>query len=321
MKTMAFVKLDTGILNSTLWIEREQREIFITALLMAEPREYTEPVPQIKVGELEWTGFEAPPGWYGYVPAASFGIINRAGVDREAGMEALRRLGEPEAESRSKEFGGRRMIRMDGGFIILNYMKYRDKDHTAAERQRRLRERKRAVTRDALDVTRDTPLPSRYVTHADAYADAETERTKTPAKKKPSPESETLYGLYPRKVGKADALKAIAKALQSKPFEELLLAVQAFGRKCARDGTEERFIPHPATWFNAGRYDDQEFKPDYKVKPNGGTSGKGNAAIAALREALAGDYVSFDPDGDAEEHGTGRIDFKAFLPPSVEGKA
>ena len=53
------------------------------------------------------------------------------------------------------------MIRVNGGFLILNYMKYRDKDHTAAERQRRLRARKKAledangVTRDVNDVTRD----------------------------------------------------------------------------------------------------------------------------------------------------------------------
>jgi hypothetical protein len=92
---------------------------------------------------LEFTDFEAPPGWYGFVPAASLGIISRAGVDREAGIEALRKLGEPEAESRSTDFGGRRMIRTDGGFLILNFMKYRDKDHTAADRQRKLRERRK----------------------------------------------------------------------------------------------------------------------------------------------------------------------------------
>ena len=142
---MAFVKLDTGILDSTLWIERDCREIFITALLMAEPREFNHPLPQIAIGSLDHTGFEAPPGWYGFVAAASLGIINRAGVEREAGLQALHKLGEPESESRSKEFDGRRMIRVNGGFLILNYMKYRDKDHTAAERQRRLRERKKAL--------------------------------------------------------------------------------------------------------------------------------------------------------------------------------
>jgi hypothetical protein len=70
-------------------------------------------------------------------------------------MEALKKLGSPEMESRSKEFEGRRMIRTNGGFVILNYMKYRDKDHTAALRQARLRARKKAqdVTRDVQDVT------------------------------------------------------------------------------------------------------------------------------------------------------------------------
>ena len=98
---MAFVKLDTKILDSTLWIERDLREIFITALLMAEPREFKDPTRQIEVGQLEFTDFEAPPGWYGFVPAT------------------------------------------DGGFLILNFMKYRDKDHTAADRQRKLRERRK----------------------------------------------------------------------------------------------------------------------------------------------------------------------------------
>lgn len=174
---MAFVKLDTGILNSTLWIERDQRELFITALLMAEPREFQNPTRQIKIGVLEWGDFEAPPGWYGFVPAASVGIIRRAGVDAEPGMEALRKLGEPEPESRSKEFEGRRMIRVDGGFLILNYMKYRDKDHTAAERQQRLRDRRkvlRSVTsrRDDAQSQRDVALQSRNITDADADADA-----------------------------------------------------------------------------------------------------------------------------------------------------
>jgi hypothetical protein len=155
---MAFVKLDTGILDSTLWIERDLREVFITALLMAEPYEVTDSVRQLQVDSLETTGFMVPPGWYGLVRAAGLGIVNRAGVQRDQGLEALRRLGSPELESRSQEFDGRRMVRVNGGYLILNYMKYRDKDHTAAERQRRLRERRKqesAVTRNGNDVTRN----------------------------------------------------------------------------------------------------------------------------------------------------------------------
>jgi len=35
------------------------------------------------------------------------------------------------------------MVRINGGYIILNFMRYLEKDHGSAERQRRYRERKR----------------------------------------------------------------------------------------------------------------------------------------------------------------------------------
>ena len=164
---MAFVKLDVGILDSTLWVDKDAREIFITALLMAVPREYPNPVPQYGVvgNDIVQTGFVAPPGWYGFVAAAGSGIIRRCGMDEEAGKLALERLGEPEEGSRSGAHAGRRMIRMDGGYIILNYIKYRDKDHTAAIRQKRYRER-HAVTSASNAVT-VTP-----VTHTEAEAEA-----------------------------------------------------------------------------------------------------------------------------------------------------
>jgi len=226
---MAFVKLDTGILDSTLWIERDQREVFITALLMAEPREFQEPIEQIEIGQIKHTGYEAPPGWYGFVRAAGVGIINRAGVDRKKGMEALRKLGEPENESRSSEFDGRRMIRVNGGFVILNYMKYRDKDHTAAERQRRLRERRKnpnIVTRDVQSVTRDVALPSRNVTQADADADADTKQLASKPASDEQREIDIRFlqdMLAPVKGTRRDAKRWEAKAhakLQGSPLDQ-----------------------------------------------------------------------------------------------------
>lgn len=167
---MAFVKLDTGILDSTLWIDRDCREIFITALLMAQPKECREPMPQISVDTLELTGYSAPPGWYGFVPAAGIGIINRAMVERESGLNSLRKLGNPEYESRSQEFDGRRLIRVNGGYIVLNYMKYRDKDHTAATRQKKLRERKKDAA-----LRRDVTLPLCNITDSrEQIAEADT---------------------------------------------------------------------------------------------------------------------------------------------------
>ncbi len=170
---MAFVKLDCGILDSTLWVDRPAREVFVTALLMAIPYELTEPVEQYKIDSLETTGWKVPPGWYGFVKAASVGIIRRSGIDEVEGTQALIRLGNPEASSRSPDYDGRRLVRVDGGFIILNFQKYRDRDYTAADRARRYRNRKSSRdgdgdTRDMLDDTRDACDVTRDITQAEA---------------------------------------------------------------------------------------------------------------------------------------------------------
>ena len=163
---MPFVKLDTGILESTLWTDRGMRDVFITALLMAEPCQLKDPAEQIEVDSLEKTGFIIPPGWYGFIAAAGVGIIRRALVSDAEGMKALKELGAPDLQSRSPEYEGRRLVRISGGFILLNYVKYRDKDHGAAERMRAFRQRKKSEV-----VTGEPSLLQRTVTYADADAD------------------------------------------------------------------------------------------------------------------------------------------------------
>jgi len=175
---MAFVKLDTKILDSTIWIERECREVFITALLMAEPIEFKSPMEAISVNSLEMLGFTVPPGWYGFVPAAGQGIIRRALVPEGPGMQALEKLCSPDNGSRSAEHEGRRMVRVSGGYVILNYMKYRDRDHTAAERQRRLRARKRMAVESQSRVTVSQSRATSRIADADADAEADTDKEK-----------------------------------------------------------------------------------------------------------------------------------------------
>lgn len=150
---MAYVKLDTGVLDSTLWTDRDGREVFLTALLMATPHEVTTPTPALHVRSLEASGFVVPPGWYGKVAAAGVGIARRAGIDVEAGLDALERLCAPDPESRTPDHEGRRLVRVDGGYLILNFMVYRDRDTTAAERQQRYRERHKNKPRNGVTVT------------------------------------------------------------------------------------------------------------------------------------------------------------------------
>lgn len=171
-----FVKLHCSMLRSTTWKSRPERDLFITALLMAVPRELKEPTPQLYVDKLEETGWVIPPGWYGFCDTSGDGIIDEAKVDPELGYQGLHRLGEPELKSRSQDYDGRRLVRIDGGYIVLNYKKYRDKDNTTAQRSARYRQNK-----SRRDVTHDTPahgVTDRSVTQAEAEAEAERDLAK-----------------------------------------------------------------------------------------------------------------------------------------------
>jgi hypothetical protein len=175
---MPFVKLDTRILDSTLWLDAPASRVFITALLMAEPWDLTEPMEQLEVRTLAKTGFVVPPGWYGWIAAAGIGIIRRSMLSDAEGYAALEALGSADCESRSPDFDGRRLVRVDGGYIVLNYMKYRERDYTSAERSKRYRERKTALIPQSVTSLHRGVTPShRDITQAEAEADADAEGT------------------------------------------------------------------------------------------------------------------------------------------------
>jgi len=139
-----FVKLYSSILTSTIWQKRPDRDLFITALLLARPQVFDTPTPQLEVDSLKETGWKVPPGRYGFAPVSGPGLFREANiVDDGDGREALRRLGEPEGESRSQAFDGRRLVRVNHGYIVLNYAEYREyRDLTSAERSKRWRDNK-----------------------------------------------------------------------------------------------------------------------------------------------------------------------------------
>jgi hypothetical protein len=73
-----------------------------------------------------------------------------------------------------------------------------------------------------------------------------------------SPTAREIYDAYPRHTAPKAALRAIEQALESHPGADLLAACKAYAAAVATWSAEDRarFVPHPATWFNQGRYDD-----------------------------------------------------------------
>jgi len=75
-----------------------------------------------------------------------------------------------------------------------------------------------------------------------------------------------FYKQYPRKVAK----KAAEKAWNRLTFTEQTIALTAISKHneyWQQTETEMQFIPHPATWLNQGRYEDELVMPIKKEKP------------------------------------------------------
>ena len=64
-----------------------------------------------------------------------------------------------------------------------------------------------------------------------------------------------FWELYPKKIAKADALKAWNKAIKTKTADELLKVTKAYAESKLPDIT---YIPYPASWLNKGLYESVE---------------------------------------------------------------
>lgn len=96
-----YVKLFSSILHSSVWNEPDHvRLVWITMLLLANQD--------------------------GYVRGVAGAVARAAVVDPLKCREALEQLESPDLESQDQSFGGRRIEKVEGGWFILNYAKYRE---------------------------------------------------------------------------------------------------------------------------------------------------------------------------------------------------
>lgn len=68
---------------------------------------------------------------------------------------------------------------------------------------------------------------------------------------------DTFWNLYPKKVAKADAIKAWTKATKKKTADELIALTKAYAEGKLPDMT---YIPYPASWLNKELYESVEIE-------------------------------------------------------------
>lgn len=73
-----------------------------------------------------------------------------------------------------------------------------------------------------------------------------------------SAEFETLWALYPRKIGKPKALKAYEKARKNgATFDKVKQGIEAYNRQIEALKTNAEYIKHGSTWFNNEGWNDE----------------------------------------------------------------
>jgi hypothetical protein len=92
---------------------------------------------------------------------------------------------------------------------------------------------------------------------------------------------EDFWRVYPRRTGKGSARKAWVQARKRATFDQILIGADRFAAALAKAHTEERFVPHPATWLNADRWSDESLPAS-----NGVPGPRVNAGTAAVMRAM-----------------------------------
>lgn len=170
-----------------------------------------------------------------------------------------------------------------------------------AERQREKRERDRHVTSRDVTVTVDeavtTPAPPSSLPPRPPIPTTPTPPDITT--RASASDFDRFWAAYPRKEAKATARKAFARAVVKiggpDPPAILLGALE----RAKASWVDAQFIPHPATWLNGERWDDEPEIPRQALKAHDGSSQRppdskqaSNLARAFAGSERAAEYVA-----------------------------
>jgi hypothetical protein len=113
----------------------------------------------------------------------------------------------------------------------------------------------------------------------------------------PSDYREIFWQTYPRKVGKKAAIEKLEKVKKSDapPWASFLQAIQNI------KATELRFIPHPVTWLNQGRWDDETGEVNGKhIQTTGNILASSEKLIGAIHAFGQPTKTSVTSGGESE---------------------
>lgn len=133
-------------------------------------------------------------------------------------------------------------------------------------------EAKREQARERMNHVRaNGPRTSQEVTPTPTRPDPTKEKNTAAKAAEHADDFAAFWQQYPRKVGKAAAEKAYAKARKSASADALAAGLRASVAQWAATRTEPQYVPHATTWLNQGRWEDDTQStiplPDQERRP------------------------------------------------------
>jgi len=204
-----------------------------------------------------WVTIMAKADRTGYLAMSVYMLARASNVTLSECEEALALFMAPDPHSRTKDHEGRRLIPGPDGWQVVNYVKYRNMRSEEERREYRaewMRNHRQQQKREQPVTPVNSVNGNEHITEPEAEAEPKAK------KKKHEPYADPLFQEfwepYPNKAAKTAAWVAWQKlsvadrklaAAKSREYGQIWLLAPADRRQ---------FIPHPATWLNAGRMHD-----------------------------------------------------------------
>jgi hypothetical protein len=230
---MGFTKLFENILESSVWMAPDD---FFRA----------------------WIALLAKCGPDGIARISATWISEKCHVSIDRAREILDEMQQPDPDSRSTNDDGRRIERIDGGYLLLNYQKYRE---MRDDSQRR--EYMRNYIKEYRDEGKDKARPvnsgkQRVNSGKPRLAQAEAEAEAEADKRQSVKQAFDLFWLRtPRKVGKKEAWKVWQRLWKQPDHPSLETILTALNNQKSCEQWRKGVIPNPSTWLTQGRWDDE----------------------------------------------------------------
>ncbi len=258
-EVVMYAKLYSTILRSSIWLEDAETRLLWIAMLAAADEK-------------------------GYVFGSPAGMAHTARISVEGTKKALAMLSSPDLDSsdlsENPENEGRRIEVVDGGWRIINYIRYRSIRDSDERREYNRRAKQKSRAKSA-GVSQGQPS-SANVSPSESEAESDTESEE---EIHIAHFEQSFWSVYPRKVGKATALKAWLKLSD----EDQVLADEGVRRLAeswkGRPPSEIHFCPHPTTWLNGRRWEDV---PEPVPAAQGGNSHPSKEELLKFNKSVFG---------------------------------